>query len=142
MKIEAEIKAVGRMDIEEQKQFSEWVWNLRKLNMFDSEMISYPRTTMLKASDATGALLYIPLQPVLMYDAIAAKPGITPRQEALSMWRIGELVDSVQKDLGYGESYFVCRDHRVADICLRHGFEEITNVRILRHKAEMPKPNA
>lgn len=136
MKIEAEIKTVGRMDIEEQKEFVAWVQSTR-FNMFDPAVISYPRATMLKASDEKGALIYIPLQPVLMYDAIAARPGITPRQEALSMWRIGELVDTVQKDLGYGESYFVCRDDRVADICLRHGFEEIKNVRILRHKAEM-----
>lgn len=136
MKIQAEIKIVGKMEPPEQQEFTDWVQKT-PLNMFDPDVIGYPCAMMLKAFDENGALLYIPLQSVLMYDSIAAKPGITPKQEALSMWRIGELVDSIQKDLGYGESYFVCRDDRVADICLRHGFEEIKNVRILRHKAEM-----
>lgn len=139
MKVEAQIKVVSAMQPEEAQEFAAWIWRTRELGMFDRDMLGYPRAMMLKACDADGALLYIPLQPVLMYDAIASKPGLNPRQEALSMWRIGELVDQVQKDAGYGESYFVCRDDRVADICLRHGFEELKNVRVLKHKAQLPE---
>lgn len=141
-KIEAEIKAVAQMDSIERDEFAEWVWIERDLNMFDPDVIRYPRATMLKASNGEGALVYIPLQPVLMYDAIAAKPGLDAKKQALAMWRIVELVDQIQRDLGYGESYFLCRDDRVADICLKHGFEEVENVRILRRKVEMPKPDA
>src|ERR1017187_8185604 len=125
MKIEAELKTVGDMEPEETKEFASWVWRTRDLGMFDPDVIGYPRAMMLKARDEDGALLYVPLQPVLMYEAIAAKPGINPRQEALSLRRINELVEQVQRDAGYGESYFICRDDRVADLCVRHGFEEL-----------------
>lgn len=142
MHVEAEIKAVALMQPEEQKQFTEWVWNRRELNMFDPSVIGYPRATMLKASKDGGAILYIPLQPVLMYDAVAAKPEITESEKTDSMLKIGELIDSVQKDLGYAEAYFLCRDDQIAELCLKNGFEELKDVRILRHKAEMPKANA
>lgn len=138
MKIEAEIKAICQMDSVETKEFAEWVWRGRDLNMFDPEVIRYPRATMLKASSGSGALVYIPLHSVLMYESIAAKPGISAKEEALCLRRITALVDQVQQELGYGEAYFMCRDERVAEIALRHGFEEVSNVRILRHKAEMP----
>ena len=133
-KITADIMALCKVPLEDTKKFIRWVWNLRKINMFDMSVIGYPRTCMLRASDGDGALLYMPLQPVLMYDSIAAKPGISPRQEALALSRIQQLVGSVAKDGGFGESYFMCRDDRVADIAAAHGFEELKNVRVLRQK--------
>ena len=135
MKIEAELKTIEYMKPEEMTEFSAWVWTVRELGMFDPDVMTYPRSMMLKARDDNGALLYVPLQPVFMYETIVAKPGIKPRKEALSLLRINQLVEQAQRDAGYGESYFICRDDRIADLCARHGFEELKNVRVLKHKA-------
>lgn len=136
-KITAEVLPVGSLSDKDKEQFTEWMWNGMPLNMFDPTMLGYPRTVVCKAkADDDENLLFVPLQPVLMYDAIAAKPGITERQEALALWRIGEAVDQAAKDAKYREVYFFCRDDRVSDICAKHGFEEVKNVRLLRRKVE------
>ena len=85
MKIEAELKTIEYMKPEEMTEFSAWVWTVRELGMFDPDVMTYPRSMMLKARDDNGALLYVPLQPVFMYETIVAKPGIKPRKEALSL---------------------------------------------------------
>jgi len=122
------------MDEADKQQFIDWVWQMRHLNLFVPEVMSYPRTVVCKASAGDEALAYIPLQSVLMYDSIAPKPGLSPRQEAMSLWRIGEAVDKAAQDSKHREVYFFCKDDRVADICSDHGFEEIRGVRLLRRR--------
>jgi hypothetical protein len=133
-KIKAEILPVASIGEDEAKTFAEWVWKMRHLNMFDMNVIGYPRTAMLKASDEEKALLYMPIQSVLMFDSIAPRPGLTPRQEALCLARIRDLVDDVAKSSRHRETYFFCKDDRVADISIKHGYEEIKGVRLLRRK--------
>jgi hypothetical protein len=135
-KITAEVKTVGFLTELEKNQFTEWMWNGMPLNMFDPEVVAYPKTLITKASNEDGDLLYIPLQAALVFDAIAAKPGITPRQEALALWRIGEVTNQLARDTGHREIYFFCRDDRVSDICSNHDFEEIKGVRVLRRKVK------
>lgn len=130
-KINADVLPLSAMTEQDVTNFKQWVWNLRSINMFDPVVMSAPRTVMCCAGN-DEPLLYVPLQPVLMFDAIAAKPGLTPRQEAMCLWKIGEKVDEVAKATGYQEIWFVCRDDRVSDICAAHGFEEIKNVRVLK----------
>lgn len=129
---------------EDAKLFMDWVWLQRSINMFDPQVLTYPRTVMCKAGTEEETMLYIPLQPVLMWDAIAPKPGLTARQEALCLWKIGQVVEDAMKLCGFGEAYFLCSDDRVADICAEHGFEEIKGVRVLRKKLkpeELPLSN-
>lgn len=135
-KITASLLPVRAMTVDDLKLFREWVFKLLHINMFQPEVMKAPRMTMCRAENDEGPLLYIPLQSVLMYDAIAAKPGITPRQEALCLWKIGEVVDKAALDAGYREIYFICRDDRVSDICAKHGFVEVKNVRVLKRVVE------
>lgn len=133
-KITAEVLPVGSLSDSDKSQFMEWVWGMMPLNMFQPEMLGYPRTVMCKAGTEDETMLFVPLQSVLMFDAIAPKPGLTPRQEAMCLWRVGEAVDEAARDSGHREVFFFCRDDRVADICARHGFEEIKGVRLMRKK--------
>jgi hypothetical protein len=133
-RIEAEMMPISAMNEQDVKDFMEYVWQMRHLNMFDKDVIGYPRTVMLRAKSEDGNELFIPLQSVLMYDAIAPKPGLSPWHEALALARIGQVVDQAARDTGTGEVWFVCRDERVADLCAKHGYEELHNVRVLRKK--------
>ena len=139
-KIQACILPVGALPPEDQQNFAEWVWRSRALNMFDPDSIDQRFSAMCVAGSEKNPMVYIPLQPVFVYDAIAAKPGITPREEALCLWRIGQAVDEKMAETGIGETWFICRDDRVSDICLRHGFEEIRGVRLLRRKLPKSPP--
>jgi hypothetical protein len=139
-RITAEAMPLYAVPLDKAKEFIKWVWNGREKNGFDMKVMSYPRTIMCSAKDDTGALMYIPLQPVLMYESIASKPEITERQTALSLWRIGELMEQVMHDTGHCEAYFLVKDGDVADICAAHGWEEIDpkKYRMLRRKIEPP----
>ena len=140
-KIKAEILALKDLGEREIALFKEWVWRLRHINMFEPKVLAAPRTVMCKAYDEkTGdPLLFMPLQPVLMYDAIASSPDLTPRQEALALARINQQVEEIAKTTGFQEIYFICRDDSVSDICARHGFEEIKNVRVLKKTISFTK---
>ncbi len=132
--ISAEMMPISAMSERDVHDFMDYVWHMKPLNMFDPNVIGYPRTVMLRAKSEDENQLFIPLQSVLMYDSIAPKPGISPRQEALALARIGQVVDQAGRDTGIRETYFFCKDDRVADLCAKHGFEEIKGVRLLRKK--------
>lgn len=136
-KIQACVLPVGALPAEDQKNYIEWVWRDRAINLFDPDALNQTFSAMCVAGTEKNPMIYIPLQPVFIYDAIASQPGITPRQEALCLWRIGQVVDEKMAETGIGETWFVCKDDRVADICSRHGFEEVKGVRLMRRK--LPK---
>jgi hypothetical protein len=135
-KIEAEMLPISAMSEQDARDFIEYVWHMRSLNMFDRDVLTYPKTVMLRAKSEDGNQLFIPMQSVLMFDSIAPKPGLSPRHEALALAKIGEVVDQAARDTGTRETYFFCKDDRVADLCARHGYEEIKGVRLLRKKVQ------
>src|SRR5437588_430625 len=116
MKITANPMTVGEMSEEDRKNFAEWVWASRALNCFDMEVVSYPKTVMVRADAPEGAVLYVPLQSVLLFESLAPKPGISPRMEALALYLIGEKVSEMALHTGHREVYFFCKDDRVAEI--------------------------
>lgn len=140
-KIKAQLMPLSKMTEADVSNFKQWVWNLRHINMFQPKVMSAPRTIMCKASAVTEGgeepLVYIPLQPVLMYDAIAAKPELDPKHEALALARIGQVVDETAKTLGFQEVFFICRDDRVSDLCAKHGFTEVSKVRVFKKTIEI-----
>ena len=134
MKITTRLTTIGGMTKKDQDTFADWVWQARAINKFEPDVLSYPRTVMLTADDESGPVLYLPVQPVLMLESLAPKPGVSPRKEALALWRMGEMLEQVSRDTGMREQYFICKDDRVADICADHGFEELKGYRLLRKK--------
>lgn len=139
-KLEAEMLPISAMTEGDARDFCEYVWSMKPLNLFDREVLTYPRTVMLRAKNEEGNQLFIPLQSVLMYDSIAPRPGLSPMAEARALSKIGEVVDQAAQDSGVAEVYFFCRDDRVADLCSRHGYEEIRNVRVLKKKISPANP--
>lgn len=135
-KIKAEILALCDLTQADRDNFSQWVWRQRSTNLFQTDVMKAPRMVMCKALKGEDAALYVPLHPVLMFDAIASAPDLTPRQEALALWKIGQEADRIARDTKHREIYFICRDDRVSDICAKHGFEEVKNVRVLKRTVQ------
>ena len=123
---------------EEVAQFIDWVWKARDINCFDMDVMKYPRTVVVSADDNDGALLYMPIQPALMLESLAPRPGVSPRKEAMALWKIGETLEQISKHTGIQEQYFLCKDDRVANLCARHGFEEMKGYRLLKKKIPLP----
>jgi hypothetical protein len=139
MKITTRMCPIGSMTEEDKKNFIEWVWAERKISNFDRDVLTYPRTVMLTAdkenADGTSTpVLYMPVQPVLMMESTPSTPGGDPREKALALRRLSQLLEQITKDTGIQEHYFLTADPHYADFCKKHGFEKIEGFTILKRK--------
>lgn len=110
MKITAELMPVGCVSQEDAELFRDWAWRRRIQTNFDADTLTYPRSCMAKASDSNGALLFLPFHPVIMFESLISKPGISAGKRALSMYRIGQEVERIAQQTGHGEAYFITND--------------------------------
>ncbi len=138
-KISTRTSTLGAMPKEDAATFVDWVWKAREINAFDPSILTYPRTVMLTADDSEGPVLFLPVQPVLMLESLAPRPGLSPRKEALALWKLGECLEQVSRDTGIQEQYFLCKDPRVTEICSKHGWEILEGYSILRKKIAVPE---
>lgn len=74
---------------------------------------------------------------VLILESLAPMPGLSPRKEALALARLGKAIDSIAAQTGHSEVWFLCKDARVADLCKRHGYEEVSTLRLFRSKIDI-----
>jgi hypothetical protein len=139
-KITTRVSSVADFPMPDQEKFVDWIWSARKINCFDPDILLYPRTILYTAEDQDGPLLYLPVQPVLMLESLAPRPGVSPRKEALALWKLGEMLEETSRITGIQEQYFLCKDQRVVDICSRHGFDKLEGYTILRKKVPVPVP--
>ena len=119
-KITAELLPLGALTEEDVRDFVTWVQGLRHVNNFDPEVMFYDRTAMCRSLADGVPELYLPIQPVLMYESLAPRPGLSKRHIAMGLYRIGELMDTACQQLGFGEQYFITNDpDEVAAVCKR-----------------------
>lgn len=69
---------------------------------------------------------------VLMLESLAPMPGLSARKEALALARLGTAIDEIATQTGHSEVWFLCIDNRVAELCKRHGYEEVSTFRCFR----------
>jgi hypothetical protein len=124
-KISADVMPLHAVPEDDAKKFIKWVWDVRHDVDFDYDTLSYPRSCMTRAQAGDETLMLIPLQPVLMFESMVHKPGMSDRETALCMARIGEVVEQAAVDTGHKESYFLTNDAREAETCSRHGWTKV-----------------
>lgn len=131
-RITADIMALCKLPMEDTKKFISWI--LRKRNNLDVKVLSYPRACMTRATEGTETLMLIPVQPVLVFESMAAKPEITDHQMAMCLWRIGEVAESAMKDTGMHEAMFLTMDDKMVKLCASHGWKEQKGFRIMKRQ--------
>lgn len=125
------------------ENFVQWVYELKD-NNFDPGVMFYPRTIMCRAQAGEEPIVYLPLQPVLMFESLAPKPGLSSRQTAMALWKIGEAVDKAALETGFREAYFFTNDEREAQVCALHGwkiamYDDKQKAWLMKHKISEPK---
>jgi hypothetical protein len=124
--------------------FVKWAWRMRTENTLDKAVLSYPRACIAKSEDEDGTTMMIPVQPVLFFESVAEREGLTDLQKIMSFFRIGELVDKTNEEhLGFGEAYFTTSDAKLAEVCSRHGwvkylFDPVKNTWLMKRKLPLP----
>lgn len=141
MKISAEVKALSLVTEEEQKDFISWMWEAKERTNFDMSVLTYPRAVMFRTFDEEGTAIFLPAQPILMFESLCPRPGLSDKAAALSLWRIGELADSVMRDVGMYESYFITNDQKEADACEKRGWvkllhDPVKKEWLMKHRAK------
>ena len=104
------------------RQFIEWIWGAREKTCFDFEVLTYPRSCMTVAKLGDEVAMMIPLQPVLMFESMVRKPGLTDRQSAMCLYRISKVVEKAMGDTGHREAYFLTNVAQEAETASHHGW--------------------
>jgi hypothetical protein len=124
-KITAEILRQEDLTEQDAEKFCEWVYAMRDKNNFDPGVMWYPRTIMCRAQAGEEPIAYVPLQPVLMYESLAAKPGVSSRQLAMALWKISEAVDKAARVTSFCEAFLITSDENEATVASLHGWKII-----------------
>jgi hypothetical protein len=144
-KITADFQTVGTVSLSDATVFIKWIWEQREKTDFDPQVLSYPRACMTIAKSGDEPLMFIPLQPVLFFESMAKKPGLSDKEAALCMWKIGEIVEQTMKLTGHAESYFITNSETESVTCSRHGWTVVMhdaekNLWLMKRKTEVVPP--
>lgn len=120
--INASIMTVSEVPESDVRLFMKWIWEDREKTNFDPDTLTYPRSCMTRATNNGETTLMIPLQPVLFFESMTHKPDMTNREIALSMLKIGHVVEEVMQDSGHHESYFITNDEPEVLACSKNGW--------------------
>lgn len=117
------------------KSFLEWTLASLSINLAHPDSLSAPTFTVLAADSENGPEMYMPYQLTMTLDALAPKPGISPRVEALALRELMRKAVDTCKAIGVAEINFMCADERVIKFAEAHGFEVLIHP-VLRLKVK------
>ena len=137
--VTADVFPISAISTDEAKDFINWAYLMRLKTKFTPEVLRHPRMCMTRASYDGKPGLYIPVQPVLMMDALTPDPSLSAMQRAIGMYRIGELLEhSIMPNTGIWDAYATVTDDAEADSMAKHGWQEIKDVRLMRKRITAP----
>lgn len=88
-------------------------------------MYRYPTCTTVVIEKAGEPILMTSYHAILMVEALAPQPGLSPMNEARALKTLFDGVEKAAKDLGIKEIWFGCSDERVQKFATRHGIERV-----------------
>ena len=102
-----------------------WLRETLGHNLFDLDVLRHSTTFTLCAYDASGPLLFVPVQQPFLMESLAIRPTLDDTRKALALARITEalITDAHRRDVG--EIYLHGHDDRTIKFAARHEFREI-----------------
>lgn len=127
-------ESLGRMTEIEVQEFISWTHAVPARNLFDSDIIGYPRCAMLMTGTENGNLAYLPCQTVLMAEGFVPNPDATNRQKAASLGLFDKSLARIARSMSVGDvyTYVPFAESDYAYKIMRHGWKEIENVRLFK----------
>lgn len=107
------------------QNYQEWLNAASDINLVDYRVYQYPAIVTLVAEKNGDPLLMNSFHPVMMVEALAPKPGLSPMDEARALKAMFDAWKQIAAATGVKEIYFGCKDERVEKFVLKHGFEKI-----------------
>lgn len=108
------------------ENYSKWLDAASGINLVDYGVYKYPTCNTLAVDDKNGdPALMNSFHLVLVMEALAPRPGLTPLQEARALKELFEAMKKIAKASGVREILFGCKDERVHKFIEGRGFEKI-----------------
>lgn len=115
------------------KNYADWLQAAEDINLVDRGVYSYPTTNTVVVEKDGEPVLMNSFQAVLVMEALAPKPGISPMDEARALKELFAGIKRVAEATGVKEIMFACKDSRVIKFVEKHG-GEVLSVPVLRFK--------
>lgn len=103
-----------------------WLREAEDINLVDRKVYEYPTCQTLVVEQNERPVLMNSFHAVLVMEALAPRPEITPLQEARALNELFEKVKQVARDAGIREVMFGCKDERLAKFIEGRGFERLS----------------
>jgi hypothetical protein len=116
------IRAAEQRDAE---TYANWLTAAADINLADPEVYKYPTCNTVVVERKGEAKLMNSFHLVLMVEALAPKPDISPMDEARALKELFGTIEEIAKASGVREVWFGCKDPRVEKFVQRHGIEEV-----------------
>lgn len=111
---------------EDAATYAEWLKEAEDINLVDRKVYEYPTCQTLVVENNGQPQLMNSFHAVLVIEALAPRPGITPLQEARALNELFEKIKQVARDAGIREIMFGCRDERLGKFIEGRGFERLS----------------
>lgn len=110
---------------EDATTYAEWLEGTKD-NLLDKGVYAYPTAQHLVVDKDSQPQLINTIHAVLVMEALAPKPGITPLQEARALNELFEKVKQVARECGIKEIMFGCKDEGLGKFIEGRGFERLS----------------
>ena len=105
---------------------AEWLKEAEDINLVDRKVYEYPTCQSVVVERGGEPQLFNSFHAVLVMEALAPKPGISPMQEALALNELFEKVKDVARAAGIKEIVFGCKDEKLGKFIEGRGFEKLS----------------
>lgn len=106
--------------------YADWLAKASDINLVDRKVYFYPTAQHLVVERDGEPQLMNSVHAVLVMEALAPKPGITPMQEARALNELFEKVKEMARAAGVREILFGCKDETLIRFIERRGFERLS----------------
>ena len=113
-------------------QFCEWEVATEN-NGFDPSIAQYPSLRTLVSEIDGEPALYTPFHPVLVVESLGHRPGITPRHNAIAIYRADQVIEKIAQSYKMAEVWWMCSDESLIKAAQARGYE-VVKTKVLRKK--------
>jgi hypothetical protein len=118
---------------QDSQTYAEWLKAMDHINLVDRGVYEYPTCQTLVVERKGEPQLMNSFHAVLVMEALAPKPGISPLGEARALNELFEEVKRVAREAGVREIVFGCKDDSLTGFIENRGFEKL-NFSVYRYK--------
>jgi len=106
------------------QKYIDWLRAAEDINLVDWKTLQYPSALHIAVEAEDEPVLITTVHPVIVIEALAPKPGVDPRTEAVALKKLYEAVRALAEQRGIAEIHFQCEDPTLAKFILGRGFVE------------------